>query len=450
MPTVSSVPPVHTAERADGAARPRFSRRTALLGTENAFRIGPQIQALERAGHHVVRCNLGEPDFPLPAHVADEVKRQIDLGQTHYCDPQGILPLREAIAHTMGRRRNITITPDRVVVFPGAKPPIGFAQEAYCDPGDEVVYPSPGFPVYESFTAYLGAVAIPLHLRESMDFTFTGADLESLLTPRTRLVILNFPSNPTGGVATSAQLAGIAEAILKKAPQARVYSDEVYEDIVFEDVAHQSIASLPGMAERTIIVGGVSKSYAWTGGRVGWAVFPTAEEAAVFRNLNINYFSCVPAYNQWGAKVALESPESAAAIARMVAAFRERRDLLVAGLNAIDGIHCRMPRGAFYVFPNIARVCDRLGATDAWRSMGEHERGGSSPSTWFQSFLLHRHHVATLDRRSFGRIGCDDQHYLRISFATGMDELRQALERIGAATVDRKGFQAFLREGPSR
>jgi aspartate/methionine/tyrosine aminotransferase len=424
-----------------------LSARTGNLGTENAFKVGPYIRLVEDAGHKVVKCNLGEPDFPLAKHIADEVKRCIDADQTHYVDPQGILPLREAIASTMSARRGIPIGPDRVVVFPGAKPPIGLCIQTYCNEGDEVVYPSPGFPIYESFALYTGAKPVPLHLREEQGFSFSGADLAPLLSPRTKLVILNFPSNPTGGVASRAQLEGIAEMICRKAPQARVYSDEVYEDILFDGNRHVSIASLPGMAERTVIVGGVSKSYAWTGGRVGWAVFPTVEETQIFKNLNINYFSCIPGYNQMGAKMALESPLSARVIAEMGAAFQARRDFMVAGLNATPGITCQNPGGAFYLFPNIKGVCESLGAIDAHAALPADVRDRTSPATLFQMFLLFRHHVATLDRRSFGRIGADGQHYLRFSIATGMEDLKLGLERIRAAAKDRDGFRAFVREG---
>jgi aspartate aminotransferase len=425
-----------------------FSDRTYRIGSENAFRIGPQVHALELEGHKVIKCNLGEPDFPLAKHIAGEIKRQIDLGLTHYCDPQGIFPLREAIARLVSRSRKIGVSPDRVVVFPGGKPPIGLAQQTYCNPGDEVIYPSPGFPIYESFTGYVGAKPVPLHLREEADFSFDGFDLAPLITDRTRLIILNFPSNPTGGVATREQLEEIAQTIDEKAPaQARIYSDEIYEDILFDDNHHQSIASVPGMAERTIIVGGVSKSFAWTGGRIGWAVFPTLEEALVFKNLNINYFSCVPAYNQMGAAVALESPVSAVEIAWMCEAFRERRDLMVAGLNAIPGIHCRKPAGAFYLFPNIVGLCKKLGAIEAHRKMPVDARERSSPSTLMQMFLLWRYHVATMDRRSFGSIGSEGEHYLRISIATSLDDLKIALERIRVAADDVDGFQQFVQEG---
>lgn len=417
------------------------------LGSENAFRIGPQIRELELQGHKVIKCNLGEPDFPLARHIADEVKRQIDLDLTHYCDPQGILPLREAIARTVSARRGLSITPDRVVVFPGGKPPIGLAQQAYCNPGDEVVYPSPGFPIYESFAAFVGAKPVPLHLREEAGFSFSGTELAPLLTARTRLIYLNFPSNPTGGVATPEQLREIAAVIRRKAPRARVYSDEIYEDILFDGNRHHSIASVPGMEERTIIVSGVSKSYSWTGGRIGWAIFPTAEEAAVFKNLNINYFSCLPAYNQMGAAVALESPRSKIAIAQMCASFADRRDFMVAGLNAIPGISCRKPGAAFYLFPNIAGFAENLGAISAHRKFPAALRERTSPATLVQMFLLWRHQVATMDRRSFGRIGSDGQHFLRLSIATAPADLQIGLERIRAAADDRAGFHDFIQQG---
>ena len=425
-----------------------LSRRTTLLGTENAFKIGPYIRQVEEAGHRVIRCNLGEPDFPLPAHIRDEVKRQLDADLTHYCDPQGLLPLRESIAREMGQRRGLKILPDRVVVFPGAKTPIGFCQEAYCNPGDEVVYPSPGFPIYESFTRYVGANPVPYHLDEETGFNVSADSLARLITRRTKLVFLNSPSNPTGGVMGREQLEEIAGEFLLRAPlDARVYSDEVYENILFDGATHYSIASVPGMEERTVIVSGASKSYSWTGGRLGWAVFPTAEEAQFFKNLNINYFSCVPPFNQMGAKVAIESPLSPPGIARMVEAFQERRDVVVAALNRIDGIRCRKPRGAFYAFPNVAGACERLGALAAFEALPPELRDRTTPSTLLQLFLLFRHHVATMDRKSFGTIGSEGKHYLRISIATGLADLEEAMRRIAAALDDRAGFAAWIRAG---
>jgi aspartate/methionine/tyrosine aminotransferase len=425
-----------------------FAARAATIGTENAFKMGPYVKEVEDSGSRVIKCNLGEPDFELPLHIREEIKKHIDLDLCHYCDPQGIPPLRDAIAREVGSKRGIPVTPDRVVVFPGAKTSIGFCEQTYCDPGDDVIYPSPGYPIYESFTRYVGARPVPLHLQEKAGFSFTGDDLKPLITKRTKLIILNFPSNPTGGVAGPEQLKSIADVIVKKAPKdARVYSDEVYENILFDGSVHHSIAALPGMQERTIIASGVSKTYSWTGGRIGWAVFPTAREADLFKNLNINYFACVPAYNQMGAVTALQSPLSQPEIRRMVDAFQERRDVVVTGLNAIPGITCRKPQGAFYVFPNIGGVCESLGAFDAHQSLPEELRRRTSPATLFQMFLLFRHQVATVDRRSFGEIGAEGKHFVRLSVATGLDDLKEALVRIAKASTDRNGFAAFVREG---
>jgi aspartate aminotransferase len=428
-----------------------YSSRVSLIDTENAFSVGPLISRVEKRGVRVIRCNIGEPDFPLPRHIAEEVKRQIDLDQTHYCDPQGVLPLREAVARQISESRGIDVTPDRVVVFPGAKPPIGFAQEAYCDPGDEVIYPSPGFPIYESFTRYVGAVPVPLHLEESSGFTLDPEELERAISPRTRLIFLNFPSNPTGGVASPELLEQIARIILDKAPaSARVYSDEVYEKILFDGAVHHSIAAVPGMDERSIIVSGVSKTYCWTGGRVGWAVYPTADEAAVFRNLNINYFSCVSPYSQLGAAHAITSPESEPVIRTMVDSFEQRRNEIVGRLNAIDGVRCQTPGGAFYLFPNVSGLCERIGIGQAYDSLSLSDRQQTSPSTLLQRFLLDRYGLATMDRRSFGRIGSEGRHYLRLSIATALPDLIEATERIGIAGSDRIGFASFFRSGEWR
>lgn len=425
-----------------------FAERIGRIGTENAFRLAPLIAQAEASGLRVIRCNIGQPDFPVPDHIRDELKRQIDLGNTQYTEPQGLLTLREAIARHM-RGLGIDAAPERIVVFPGAKVPIGLAQEAYANPGDEIVYPSPGFPIYESFTGYVGATPVPLALRPERGFAFTGDDLARVLTPRTKLVYLNFPSNPTGGVPSRADLEDIAEVLRTRLPAgARVFSDEIYEDIVF-DGAHLSIASLPGMGERTIVVSGVSKSYAWTGGRVGWALFPTVEEAQVFRNLNINYFSCIAGYAQEAARVALESPLRAGALKRMVDSFRERRDVVVAGLNRIEGVKCEVPRGAFYVWPDVAQLCAKLGAFDAWQALPAHDKARTTPVTLLQLFLLLRHGVATLDRKSFGRIGAEREQFLRISVATAMSDLREATQRIAQASVDRRGFESFMREAES-
>jgi len=422
-----------------------ISDRTALINTENAFKVGPYIVALEQAGHKVVKCNLGEPDFPLPIHIRDEVKAQLDKDNTHYTDPQGVLGLRQAVAKYTGEARGIEITAAQVVVFPGGKPPIGLCQQTYCNPGDEIIYPSPGFPIYESFINYVGAIPVPLHLREDLGFSFSGADLEKLITPRTKLIYLNFPSNPTGGVATQEQLEEIADVIKRKCdPNIRIYSDEIYENILFDGSENYSIASVEGMQEKTIIASGASKSYSWTGGRVGWAVFPSEEEALLFKNLNINYFSCIPPYNQEGARVAIESPKSLVTIAAMISAFEERRDFVVNALNDLPGVQRQLPKGAFYVFPNIAGVVENMGIDKAYAAMPADVQKTTSPSTLFQMFLLWNHHVATMDRKSFGQIGAENMHYLRLSIATGIEDLKLGMERMANAINDQAGFDKFI------
>jgi aspartate aminotransferase len=425
-----------------------LAKRVELLDTENAFKIGPYIRFIEEQGKKVIKCNLGEPDFPVPQFIKEEVKRQIDLNNTHYCDPQGILALRIAIAKQLSETREIRATPDRIVVFPGAKPPIGLCQQTYCDLGDEVIYPSPGFPIYESFIPYVGAKPIPVHLKEEKNFELSGEEIASVLTDQTKMVFLNFPSNPTGGVASKDQLRDIADVIRRRcSDNIRVYSDEVYEYILFDGHEHNSIISCPGMERITILVSGASKSYSWTGGRIGWALFPTVEEAEVFRNLNINYFSCIPPYNQEGVRFALESPLSHDAIRYMVETFQERRNLVVDGLNAIKGIRCQKPKGAFYVFPNIGEVCENLGIEDAFKSLPLELQKKTSPSTLFQMFLLFEYQVATMDRKSFGRIGTETFHYLRLSIATDTESLKEGLKRISEASQDRIGFSNFFEKG---
>ena len=422
-----------------------ISDRTSLIATENAFKVGPYIVALENAGHKVIKCNLGEPDFPLPVHVRNEVKAQLDKDNVHYCDPQGILPLRKAVAKYIGEARGIEVTAEQVVVFPGGKPPIGLCQQTYCNPGDEIIYPSPGFPIYESFINYVGAIPVPLHLREDLGFSFTGADLEKLITSKTKLIFVNFPSNPTGGVASREQLEEIAEVIKRKCdPNIRIYSDEIYENILFDGAENYSIASVEGMQEKTIIATGASKSYSWTGGRVGWVVFPTVEEAQLFKNLNINYFSCIPPYNQEGARVAIESPLSKASIAAMNTAFEERRDFVVGALNNMPGVECQLPKGAFYVFPNIAGVVKNLKIDEAYAALPEDMQKQTSPSTLFQMFLLWEYHVAMMDRKSFGQIGTENMHYLRLSIATGLEDLKIGMERMEKAIADAAGFARFI------
>jgi aspartate/methionine/tyrosine aminotransferase len=294
----------------------------------------------------------------------------------------------------------------------------------------------------------VGAVPVPVHLREEKNFTLSGEDIASVITPRTKMIYLNFPSNPTGGVASREQLQEISGVIQKKCSRdIRVFSDEVYEHILFDGSVHHSIASFPGMEEITIIVSGASKSFSWTGGRIGWALFPTVEEAEIIKNLNINYFSCTAAYNQEGARLGIESPLSHGAIRQMVEAFQERREIVVGGLNAIKGIRCQKPKGAFYVFPNIGEACRDLGVMETFQSLSPEIRQKTSPSTLFQMFLFFEYQVATMDRKSFGRIGTENLHFLRLSIATDRESLKEGVKRIAAASQDRAGFKKFFNEG---
>ena len=422
-----------------------YAERTFKIDTENAFKVGPHIVKVEKEWAPVVKLNLGEPDFPVPSHIKDEIKRQLDLDNTHYCDPQGLLSLRESIARQVSQTRKLEVGPQQVVVFPGGKPPIGLAQQVYCNQGDEVIYPSPGFPIYESFIRYVDAVPVPLHLDEASDFTFSPEQLAELITPRTKLIYLNFPSNPTGGVATRELLESIAEVILERCSEdVRVYSDEIYENILFDGLSHHSIASMPGMASRSIIASGFSKTYAWTGGRIGYAVFPNTEEAEIFKTLNINYFSCVPPYNQEAARVALENTLSKTAVGQMVQTFEKRRDEIWEALNQVEGISCRKPGGAFYLFPNISEVCSKLELTEFYSALSESEKKETSPAGIFQMFALYEHQVAVLDRRSFGSLGSEGKHYLRLSTASEIEVLREGVQRLKNASEDQAGLKRFL------
>ena len=428
--------------------KPLFAQRVDRIGTEAAFSFGALIEHVEQTGAHVIRCNIGQPDFPLPQHIADAVKAAIDRGLTTYCDPGGIRELRAEVARSVGERHGLDVDPDRVVVYPGGRPPIGFAHMAYSKQGQDVIYPSPGYPLFESFIPYFRCNPVPLVLREEEGFGLTRTQLEPLVSNNTGLIFLNFPSNPTGGVATREQLEGLSELILERTdPTVRVYSDESYEAITFDGDEHISIASMPGMEARTIIASGVSKTYAWTGGRVGWAVYPTVREAEIHRKLAINFFASLPPYNQWGAIEALRSPESPKAIGHMVDAFQRRRDLVVSGLNRIDGITCQNPRGAFYAFPNVGGALEQIGAMHAYAELDADVRSLTSPATLFTLFLLYEHHVAALDRRSFSQHGSEGQHYIRISTANSDEELTAAVDRIGEAAHDAEGFARFMRSG---
>ena len=424
---------------------PLLSRRFGQMGTENAFKIGEDIVRARARGTHVIPFTVGEPDFDSAPHINEAGIAAIRRGETHYCDPAGLVEFRESLAAYVSRTRGIDVTPDRVIVLAGAKPAIGYTMTAYLNPGDEVIYPNPGFPIYESWVTYLGGVRRPLSLREDRGFAFTAEDLDRLLTEKTKILLLCSPSNPTGGVLPRSLLEEVAALVKERArPDIRIYSDEIYEHITFDGFEHVSISSLPGMAERTIIASGHSKGYAMTGWRLGWCVLPTAEEARRFKQLNINTVSCVPPFVQQAAREAIENPKTAEVVAGMVGEFRRRRDYVVPALNAIPGITCATPLGAFYAFPNISGACRSLGATAAFEALPKDVQPQTSPATLVSRFLLYYHGVALVERRSFGVLGNEGEDYLRLSYATDMDSIQEGIRRIAAGTADREGFRRFL------
>jgi len=420
--------------------------RMSRLGTENAFSLGDDIRRCVDRGMDVIRFNLGAPDFRSPPHLNRVAAAALDAGRSGYCDPAGILPFRRAIANHVGRTRGVEADPERVVVTPGAKPPIGYTLQTYVDEGDEVVYPSPGFPIYESWIRFVGAAPVPLALSADRNFAFTVDDLAPLVGERTKLIILCSPSNPTGGVLSRDDLAGIAELVRERCrPDVRIYSDEIYEHILFDGLEHESIVSHGGMDERTVLASGLSKGFAMTGWRLGWAVLPTREEAAIFKRININVMSCVPPFLQEAGAAAYEERAVAADVRRMVAAFERRRDWIVPALNAIPGVSCRTPKGAFYVFPDVSELCARLGAYEACESFHKGARSRrTTPAGMLQMFLLYRYGVASMDRASFGRIGAEGQDYMRLSIANGMDDIRRGVTRIARAAEDAEGFAEFV------
>jgi aspartate/methionine/tyrosine aminotransferase len=419
----------------------------ASMGTENAFRISEDVARAQARGVQVIRFTIGEPDFDSAPHINQAGIDGILKGNTHYTDPAGVRALREATAAHVKKTRGIDVDPDEVIILPGAKPAIGYSLMSYVNPGDEVIYPSPGFPIYESWVTYLGGTPVPLVLREENGFAFTPEELEKLVTPKTKVLMLCTPSNPTGGVLPQELLESVAEIVRRKAhPDVRIYSDEIYEHITFDGFRHFSIASVPGMRERTILASGHSKGFAMTGWRLGWCVLPNKQEAAMFKQLNINFVSCVPPFIQEAGREAFESPKTRDVVAHMVAEFKRRRDYLVPALNEIEGIRCATPLGAFYVFPNVDGVCRSLGIHDFYDRLSDERKRKTSPATLLMRFLLYYHGVATVDRRSFGVLRSEGQHFVRISYATDMRSIEEGVARIRKGARDGDGFREFIED----
>ena len=428
-----------------------IAERIASMGTENAFKIAEDVARAKARGVDVIRFTIGEPDFDSAPHINQVGIDNILSGNTHYTDPAGILPLRKATAAHVEKTRGIPVDPDQVIILPGAKPAIGYTMMTYVNPGDEVIYPSPGFPIYESWVTYVGGTPKPLVLREEDGFAFTPEQIEPLITDKTKLFMVCSPSNPTGGVIEQSVLETVAEMLKEKAhPDVRVHSDEIYEHITFDGFEHFSISQAPGMRERTIIASGHSKGFAMTGWRLGWAVLPSVEEAMVYKQLNINFVSCVPPFVQEAGREAFENPKTAEVVKSMVAEFKNRRDYVVPALNDIPGITCATPLGAFYVFPNVDGVCESLGVHAFYDQLSGEQKAKTSPATLLQRFLLYYHGVALVDRRSFGVIQSEGQHFMRLSYATDMDSIKEGVRRIGAGAVDKAGFEKFKTDDEAR
>jgi aspartate aminotransferase len=388
----------------------RLADRMSRLGSESAFEVLAKAKALEAQGRTIVHLEIGEPDFPTPEHIIEAGCTALHQGATHYTAAPGISELRTEIAMVTGKRRSHDIRPEQVVVTPGAKPIMFFALLALAQAGDEVICPDPGFPIYQSVINFVGARAIPLPLREDRDFRFDADEFRSLVTERTSLVIINSPQNPTGGILTRDDLAVIAEECVKR--DIPVLSDEIYEHMLYDDT-FVSISEFPGMStsERTILLHGFSKSYAMTGWRLGYGVMPI-DLAEQISKLMVNSNSCTAAATQWAGLAALRGSQDF--IRTMMASFRSRRDLFVAGLNRIPGISCRVPRGAFYAFANIS--------------------GTGMDSRTCANFFLEKAGVACLSGASFGAAG---EGFVRFSYASSLENLHEALQRIEIALLHR-------------
>ncbi len=390
---------------------PRISHRTAELGTENAFVVLAEVNELARQGKDIISFCIGQPDFHTPTHIQDAAVKAIREGRHGYTPSAGINELREAAAKYMGSMRGLKISPEDVVIGGGAKPFIAYTILTTTDAGkgDEVIYPNPGFPIYESQILACGAVPVPLALRESRNFAFDPADLEARITPKTKLLILNSPHNPTGGILTKRDLEDIA-AVLRKHPDIWIYADEIYSRLCYEG-EFASIASLPGMVERTIISDGASKTWAMTGWRIGFASNPVL--APQFIRWVTNTDSCASHISQWAAVEAINGPQTEADDMRK--SFLERRDLIVGLLNKVPGVTCKTPGGAFYAWPNITEACRMIGAKD---------------SEEFRKRLLNEPGVAVLADIHFGsRVAGEGQH-IRFSYAASKQAIEAGIARM--------------------
>ena len=386
-----------------------FAERMKSLGTETAFEVLAKARALEKQGKDIVHLEIGEPDFDTPKNIKDAAMKALNAGYTHYVPSAGIPELRQAIADYISKTRNLNVSPEEVVVTPGGKPIMFYTILALLNPGDEVLYPNPGFPIYESLINFVGAKPVPIPLEEKNDFSLDREYVKKRITKKTKLIIINSPENPTGGVLTREDLKVIADCIANR-DDVFVLSDEIYSRIIYEG-KHESITAFPGMKEKTILLDGFSKTYAMTGWRLGYGVM-RKDIASKFAQLMTNSNSCTSAFTQMAGVEALTGRQNEAE--RMVNEFKKRREVIVDGLNKIKGITCKKPHGAFYVFPNIEDTGMNC------RELGEY---------------LMSNGVAVLPGTSFGKYG---EGYLRLSFANSVENIKKALDRIAKALEKRQ------------
>jgi len=379
----------------------KFAERMKRLGTETAFEVLARARQLEAEGRDMVHLEIGEPDFDTPRYICDAAIQAINDGYTHYNPAAGYPEIRKIISEEISKTRGIKTTPEQVVITPGGKPVMFYAMFALVDAGDEVIYPNPGFPIYESLINFVNARAVPIPLREENDFRLDVKELKSLVTPKTKLMIINSPQNPTGGVLTHDDLKEIARIAVEN--DIWILADEIYSRIIYSD-KFESLTQFPGVQERTIILDGMSKTYAMTGWRLGYGVMNETLAAALTR-LQTNCASCTSAFSQIAMGAAISGPQDDSD--RMVAEFKKRRDVIVDGLNQIEGISCKKPLGAFYVFPNV-------------KAFGK-------TSKELEELLLEEYGVAALAGTSFGKYG---EGYLRFSYANSVENIKKAITRV--------------------
>lgn len=381
----------------------RLAAAMARLGTETAFDVLARATRLKESGRDVINLGIGQPDFPTPPNIVEAAVKALRDGHHGYTPANGIRPLREAVAEDMWKRRGVTVDPDRIVIVPGGKVTMFMAIAMFGEPGAEILYPDPGFPIYRSLIEWSGATPIPIALHEAKGYAFSAEEVLAQITPRTRLLIVNSPANPTGGVVPKAELDRLVEGLMRH-PHVAVLSDEIYARIVYDGIPHASLTAYPELDDRLVLLDGWSKTYAMTGWRLGWGVWPKALVEHAVR-LAVNVHSCVNAAAQWAGIEALRGPQDA--VEAMVRAFDERRRVIVEELNAIPGFRCPMPGGAFYAFPNIT--------------------GTGLSSRELQDRLLEEAGVAVVSGTSFGIFG---EGYLRFSYAASTEAIREACARI--------------------